>query len=246
VLFRELSERLAADRMKSEFVSVVSHELRTPLTAIRGSLGLVSSGKMGALPPAVEKMVAMAMRNVDRLALLIDDILSLEAMESGTVCLEIQDCPARDLLERALEDNRPLAERASIPLELRRAEGTVRADPHRIQQVLTNLVGNAVKFSPAGAPIVLAAIPVEADREVRFEVRDHGRGIPADQVQHVFERFRQVDSSDTREKGGTGLGLAICRNLVRAHNGRIWVESVEGRGSTFLFTLPMADAQEQD
>jgi len=240
VVFRDIRERLAADRMKSEFVSVVSHELRTPLTAIRGSLGLVASGKMGSLTPPVEKMVALAMRNVDRLGLLIDDILSLEAMESRTLCLEIEECPARRLLERALEENAPLAERASVTLELDRAEGQVRADPQRVHQVLTNLIGNAVKFSPAGAPITLAAIPVGPDGEVRFEVRDRGRGIPADFLPHLFERFRQVDSSDTREKGGTGLGLAICRNLVLAHGGRIWAESVEGQGSTFAFTLPAA------
>ncbi len=242
MVFRDISERLAADRMKSEFVSVVSHELRTPLTAIRGSLGLVASGKMGGLPSAVEKMVALAMRNVDRLGLLIDDILSLEAMESQALALDIQECPARQLLERAIEENAPLAERASVTLELDHAEGRVRADPQRIHQVLTNLIGNAVKFSPPGAPIVLAAIPVEADGEVRFEVRDRGRGIPADFLPHLFERFRQADSSDSREKGGTGLGLAICQNLVLAHGGRIRAESVEGQGTTFVFTLPAADA----
>lgn len=242
VVFKDITDRLAVERMKSEFVSIVSHELRTPLTAIQGSLGLMAGGRLGELTSQSARMVELAMRNVERLGRLIDDILALESLESGVSTLALEPCEARALLERSRGDNEPLAGRAGITLEIKCAEGVARADAHRVQQVLANLVGNAVKFSPAGATITLSASP--QDGMIRFDVVDRGRGVPTDQFELIFERFRQVDSSDAREKGGTGLGLAICRSIVDAHGGRIWVEAPAEGGSRFSFTLPQAGASE--
>jgi PAS domain S-box-containing protein len=238
VVFSDISQRRAVERMKEEFVSVVSHELRTPLTAIRGSLGLIAGGAVGELPEAAARMVRIAVDNSDRLTRLINDILDLERIESGAVPLELGTHDAAAILEATLTTGHPLAQAAGVVLVRGTAEGTVHGDSDRIVQALTNLVGNAIKFSPEGGEVL-----VSAEREgahVTFVVQDHGRGIPDDKIDSVFERFQQVDSSDAREKGGTGLGLAITKTIIERHGGRIWVESEVGGGSAFRFTIPAA------
>jgi CheY-like chemotaxis protein len=224
--------------MKEEFVSVVSHELRTPLTAIRGSLGLISGGAVGQLPDDAARMVRIALDNSDRLTRLINDILDLERIESGAVPLELAMHDAAAILEAMFTTGLPLARAAGVVLVRGPVEGSVHGDADRIVQALTNLVGNAIKFSPQGGEVV-----VSAEREgahVTFSVQDHGRGIPEVKLDSVFERFQQVDSSDAREKGGTGLGLAITKTIVERHGGRIWVDSKVGHGSSFRFTIPAA------
>ena len=239
VIFRDVSERREIDRMKDEFTSVVSHELRTPLTSIRGSLGLLASGALGPLPERGQRMVDIAVQNTDRLVRLINDILDIERIESGEVSMDVRPTDAAGLVQQAAEVMQGLAERAGVRLEAAAEPAALVADPDRIVQTLTNLLSNAIKFSPQGGLVTVRARRVGAD--VLFEVRDTGRGIPADKLGAVFERFQQVDASDAREKGGTGLGLPICRSIVQQHGGRIWAESVEGRGSTFSFTLPGDD-----
>ncbi|HEX8360210.1 MAG TPA: CHASE3 domain-containing protein [Longimicrobium sp.] len=235
---RDITRQYETERMKDEFLSVVSHELRTPLTAIRGSLGLLASGKMGTLQESGQRMLEIAARNTDRLVRLINDLLDLEKMASGKETLERRAVPAAEMVTQAAEVMRPMAAQAGVTLTTSAADATLWADPDRVLQVLTNLLSNAIKFSPAGGAVRLEGERV--DDEAVFRVRDEGRGIPADKLESVFERFHQVDSSDAREKGGTGLGLPIARKIAEQHGGRLWAESEWGKGSTFTLALPLS------
>lgn len=234
----DVTERRAVDRLKEEFLSVVSHELRTPLTSIRGSLGLMASGKLGALEPRAEHLLTIAVNNAERLVRLINDLLDIERLEAGKCSLVVSEASLDDLMARAVEVVRHLAERSQVHLEVAPAAGTLWGDADRLEQLLTNLLSNAIKFSPPGGVIRLGAERQEA--EWRLTVSDQGRGIPNDKLEFIFGRFQQVDASDSRQKGGTGLGLAICRSIAQQHGGRIWAESTPGEGSTFIVCLPAA------
>jgi signal transduction histidine kinase/CheY-like chemotaxis protein len=239
---RELIETEAAlrksERVKDEFISVVGHELRTPLTSIRGSLGLLQGGVFGELPEEAQSMLALAVTNTDRLVRLINDILDIERMDAGRVELALAPVKASELLENAVQIVQMTATQASVTLAADvQADVTVSVDSDRILQVLVNLLGNAIKFSPRSSTITIRVTSEQG--QARFSVTDTGRGIPADRLESIFERFRQVDSSDAREKGGSGLGLAIARNIVEHHGGQMRVESELGQGSTFYFTLPL-------
>jgi hypothetical protein len=240
-IFRNVTARREIEKMKDEFVSTVSHELRTPLTSIRGSLGLLAGGLLAADPGKARRMVDIAMVNTDRLVRLINDILDIERIESGRVKMEKRACEAASLMLQAVDSVRELADKAGVKLEVSPGPGRILADPDRVIQTMTNLLGNAIKFSPQGSTISLNLRRQNGD--MLFEVKDRGRGIPADKLTVIFERFQQVDASDRREKGGTGLGLAICRSIVEQHGGRIWVESVLGQGSSFYFTLPVMEEE---
>jgi PAS domain S-box-containing protein len=234
LVFRDVSQRYEIDRMKDEFVSVVGHELRTPLTSIRGSLGLLAGGVLGDLSPEAGRMVDIAVSNADRLVRLINDILDLERIESGRLDFEREPQHARELFEQTLQVVGAVAAERGIAVRVEAGDEAVLGDHDRLVQALTNLAGNAVKFSPEGSEVVLRAC-ARGD-EVRLEVCDRGRGIPAEHLGRIFERFEQVDASDAREKGGTGLGLAIARSIAEQHGGRIWAESEPG--STFAIALP--------
>ena len=238
VTFNDITERRVVERMKDEFISVVSHELRTPLTSIRGSLGLLAAGRLGGLPEEGQHMLDIAVSNTDRLVRLINDILDIERMESGKVTMEMMGCDAADLMTQATDVMQKMADEAGVTLSATARSARLHADPDRILQTLTNVLSNAIKFSPRGGTVLIAA--ERQGEEIRFQVEDQGRGIPADMLESIFDRFQQVDASDSREKGGTGLGLAICRSIVQQHGGEIWAESPEGQGSTFIFTLPQA------
>ncbi|MDP3968558.1 MAG: ATP-binding protein [Nocardioides sp.] len=248
VAFRDATERREVERMKEEFLSVVSHELRTPLTAIRGSLGLISGGAMGQLDPEVQSLASMALDSSERLSRLVNDILDVERLTSGTFDMHRTPHQPEQILKAAALELASLARGAGITLEVQVVPGTtaVAADADRFAQVMANLVGNAVKFSDAGSVVTLAASPHE-DRDdlIVFTVRDEGRGIPPEKLDLVFERFRQVDSSDARREGGTGLGLAITKAIVAQMGGRVWAESTVGEGSTFFFTLPAATHRDE-
>jgi PAS domain S-box-containing protein len=234
---RDITERKEVERMKSEFVSTVSHELRTPLTSIRGSLGLVEGGVMGELPPAVLDMVRIARTNSDRLIRLINDILDLEKIEAGKLELRLQAVDVGEVVEATFSGVRAMADAAKVELRAEVAGvGQVRADRDRLIQVLTNLVSNAIKFSPAQG-VVTVRTAREARGMVRFEVVDQGPGIPLEKRGRLFGKFQQLDSSDARSKGGTGLGLAISQAIVEQHGGRIEVHSEPGQGATFTFEL---------
>jgi PAS domain S-box-containing protein len=241
-VLQDITTRKEAEQVKDEFISVVGHELRTPLTSIRGSLGLLQGGVFGKLPEEAQSMVALAVTNTDRLVRLINDILDFERMDAGRVELELAPVKASELLGNAIQIVQMTATQAQVTLlpDIQ-DDVTVSVDADHIVQVLVNLIGNAIKFSPRSSTITITV--ASEDERARFSVTDTGRGIPADRLESIFERFRQVDSSDAREKGGSGLGLAIARNIVEHHGGAISVESEIGHGSTFYFTLPLVEGR---
>lgn len=263
---QDMSERYAIDRMKNEFISVVSHELRTPLTAIRGSLGLLNSGFYSDKLGTAKDLLQIALNNSERLVRLINDILDLERLESGKVKLVKETCDVTSLMQQAIESVQMLADQFDIQIVMHPLPIQMQAAPDAIVQTLTNLLSNAIKFSPEGSTVRLrAAVGERQMKQMRkigaqeradspttppphhplptilFSVQDQGQGIPADKLTAVFDRFQQVNVSDSREKGGTGLGLAICKSIVEKHGGQIWVESILGQGSIFYFTLPLTN-----
>ena len=235
---RDVSESREVERLKKEFVSTVSHELRTPLTSIRGSLGLLAGGVLGKLPQEAVEVVAVAERNVVRLVHLINDILDLERLDTGRIEMSFETVTLASVFERSLEAVSSFAGEEGIRLESSATTGTVWADGDRLVQVLVNLLSNAVKFSPRGSVVRLSAASDADWADVR--VADKGRGIPASFREAIFERFRQVEASDARQKGGSGLGLAICKAIIEQHGGSIGVESEEGQGSVFWLKLPVS------
>ncbi len=239
---RDLSKSREVERLKKEFVSTVSHELRTPLTSIRGSLGLLAAGVLGNLPREASDIVAVAERNVVRLVGLINDLLDLERLDSARMKMRCGRLPLASVFERSIEAVRSFAEQEGVAIEAEPTAAEVWADGDRLVQVLVNLLSNAVKSSRRGSAVRLSCVEEEDRAEVR--VSDRGRGIPAALREAIFERFRQVETSDPRQKRGSGLGLAICKAIVEQHGGSIGVESEEGRGSVFWFRLPAAPVEQ--
>lgn len=220
---QDITERHDIERAKDEFISIVSHELRTPLTSIRCVLGMLAGGALGPLQAEGQSMVEIAVANTDRPVRLINDILDIERIDSGTIDTHPQTCDAAELIARAIESVDHVAADAQVTLIAATEPTMLCADPDRVLQILTNLIGNAVKFSVADGTVRVSCMP--RGDEVLFEVSDDGRGIPADKLAAIFERFQQVDSSDARENGDSGLGLAICRTIVEHLGGRNWVHS---------------------
>ena len=237
LVFRDLRRRQEVERMKAEFVSIVSHELRTPLTSIRGSLGLLGSGLLGASSAKSGQMLEIAIRNTDRLIRLLNDVLEIEKLQSGKFRLRRVSCDAGELMKQAAEEMSALAHGQGVHLRVTPVSARIVADPDRLLQCLTNLLSNAIKFSDSGSEVRLTARAVVPN--LRFEVRDCGRGIPREKLQSIFEPFQQVDTSDSRLRGGTGLGLPICREIVRQHGGTLGVDSELEKGSAFHFTIPL-------
>ncbi len=241
VAFTDISERNALDRMKDEFISTVSHELRTPLTSLRAALGLLAGGALMQRPDKMRQMMDIAIGNTDRLVRLVNDILDLESIGSGKAELHSTMCSMGELFRRTTNLMQTSAQKANICFTIEANGVSVWADPDRILQTLTNLVANAIKFSPhdSSTPIeIRLSARYQSPSEAIIEIEDHGRGIPSDKLELIFDRFKQVDASDSRAMGGTGLGLAICRSIVTQHGGQIWATSELGMGSTFHFTLP--------
>jgi PAS domain S-box-containing protein len=238
VAFRDITERQAVEQIKQQFVSSVSHELRTPLTSIRGVLEMLSDGDAGELPEIAHDLIATAQRGSERLSRLVNDIIDVEKLASGdfSVVPRPTDIPA--LVGEAIASLEGLAAATGVQLRFGELAGKALCDPDRVEQALVNLIGNAVKFSPEDGVVLVSAAAEET--QVVVSVRDYGRGIPEDHLATVFERFHQVNAADATEKGGTGLGLTITRSIVERHGGRIWVESTDGEGTQFSFTLPLA------
>ena len=213
----------------------VSHELRTPLASLKA---LTETLRDGALedPKAARRFLGRIETEVDALTQMATELLELSRIESGQVPLEIKSASAATLVLTAVERMRAQAERAGVVLrmDVPKEISDVWADPSRLEQVLVNLIHNAIKFSRPGGEVVLG-VQTEGDF-LRFNVHDNGAGIPVEDLERIFERFYKIDRA--RSSGGTGLGLSIARHLVEAHGGRIWAESTEGQGSTFSFTIP--------
>ncbi|MEM9008770.1 MAG: ATP-binding protein [Cyanobacteria bacterium P01_F01_bin.86] len=237
-------------RLENEFISLVSHELKTPMNSLIGALDLLGTGQLGSLTDQGQQMIGMAINNAERLVRLVNDILDLERMKSGTLTLHPKICHLPYTFQQAAAVMLAMAQEAQVTLVVEPLNVKLCVDCDRIQQLLTNLLSNAIKFSSPGNTVWLKAqvheqesgtpIP-NASPHLLITVHDEGRGIPADKLHLIFERFQQVDASDARAKGGTGLGLSICRQIVQQHQGQIWAESTLGKGSTFKVLLPIGD-----
>jgi two-component system phosphate regulon sensor histidine kinase PhoR len=237
LLVQDLTRVRQLEMVRRDFISNVSHELRTPLASLKA---LTETLRAGALedPKVANRFLGRIETEVDALTQMAQELLELARIESGQVPLEFSQVNPARLLESSAERMRAQAERAGLELrlELPASLPEVRVDERRMEQVLVNLVHNAVKFTPPGGAVVLSAA-TDGDF-VRFAVRDSGVGIPEDDLSRIFERFYKADRA--RSSGGTGLGLSIAKHIVEAHGGRIWAESVEGRGSSFFFTIPVS------
>lgn len=244
VLVEDISERKKIERMKSEFVSTVSHELRTPLTSIAGAIGLLAGGAAGALPPKAQDMMAIAERNAQQLATLINDLLDIEKLVAGKLSLDMLEQRLQPMLEHAVSTNQAYGAQRNIDIHLapNTPETTVFVDSQRLLQALNNLISNAIKFSPDRGRVELSARQQisEGKPTVTIAVQDCGQGVPEAFRDQVFQRFAQADSSDTRSQGGTGLGLAITRELITVMAGEVGFESPPGQGATFWIRLPIA------
>jgi len=226
------------DRMKSEFVAVVSHEVRTPLTSIKGSLELLGDERFHVLPPPQKELLSICQANTERLISLINDILDFSKLESSKLSLNLESVEVGRIVPEAVDHIKNLAGMKGIAIDIHMegSAGVIEADPMRVAQVITNLLGNAIKFSPENGKIEVWARG--SDEEVTVDIKDFGKGISQRDLSRLFQRFAQLDSSTTRKAGGTGLGLVISKGIVEQHGGRIWVESAMGTGSTFSFSLP--------
>lgn len=239
-VMRDCTERKRAEQAKDEFVSTVSHELRTPLTSIAGSLGLLTGGAAGPLPPKAERLVGIAETNSRRLVRLINDILDIEKLESGAMQFSLQPLALDELVGRAVEALGGLRAEYGVSFQYRPPASSiaVNGDADRLTQVVANLVSNAAKFSPRGQTVEVSV--EESGGRALIQVRDHGPGIAPEFRSRIFGKFAQADASDTRSKSGTGLGLAITKEIVELHGGRIGFGSTPGAGATFFVELPLA------
>lgn len=242
-LLRQQNEQLKElDRLKSSFVSSVSHELRTPLSSIMGFAEFLEEEVGGSLSPEQHGFVAQLQAGAQRLNHLVDDLLDFARLESGDFRLMPREGDLTEKVRDIVTSFQPQARRAQLQLETTMPPSpvVVTMDAERIGQVVANLVGNALKFTPAGGKVTVAVLPDSS--QVRVEVRDTGVGIAPEHLEKLFQKFYQVDPTLTREKGGAGLGLAIARALIHAHGGDMGVLSRVGHGSTFWFTLPLTHA----
>ncbi|MDX1757784.1 MAG: PAS domain S-box protein, partial [Marinobacter sp.] len=237
-IVEDITERKRLATMQREFVSTVSHELRTPLTAISAALSMVSKGVGGDLPERAGDMIGLALRNSERLADLINDILDMEKLVAGKMPFSPEIRELQPLLAQILADNRSYADRFGVQcvLDYRASEATVSVDPKRFTQVITNLLSNAIKFSPADGTV--RVVVSHQENRVRVSVVDQGEGVPEPFHDRLFHAFAQADSSDSRQVGGTGLGLAISKQLMGRMGGVIGYQETPGGGATFYVELP--------
>ena len=237
-VINNMDELKSLDQAKSDFLSIASHELRTPMTSIKGSLSLLTNGVMGKLEPQAEKLLKIAEMETDRLIRLINDLLDLAKIEAGKLPLAGAWVGWDETVQKTLQSLLGLASSAKVNLH---ADPTphleVFIDKDRMQQILTNLISNAVKFSPEGGTVYVL-VGRTSNGELLVQVRDEGVGIAPEDQELIFQKFRQSSSPENPIVKGTGLGLTIARALVEEHGGTIGVESEKGKGATFYFTLP--------
>jgi two-component system, OmpR family, phosphate regulon sensor histidine kinase PhoR len=242
LVFQDLTERHRLETVRRDFIANISHELRTPIASLKALAETLIDGALE--DPEVNKKFLQRMEiELDSLSQMVNEVLELSRIESGSLPLLLSEVSACNLIEDVVERLSVQAERAKLNVKIECHTGVplVKADPDRIAQVLVNLMHNAIKFTPEGGKITVGA--EEEEGMLRFYVQDTGSGIPSSDLNRIFERFYKTDPA--RSSSGTGLGLAIARHLVEAHHGKIWAESIEGRGSTFIFLIPIASTASQ-
>jgi signal transduction histidine kinase len=246
VVMRDITSQKEIDQIKSDFLSVVSHELRTPLHSIKGFVDIILMGRTGEINELQRDFLTTVKESTTNLQRLIDDLLEFSRMEAGQIKLRPEEIAVHDVADRVIEQLEPLAEEGQLTLEnwIPDSLPNIEADPMRIEQVLTNLVSNACKFTPAGGSVTIDG--QDLGSQVRIEVSDTGIGIPEEEQERIFQRFYQVEGGVTRSYTGTGLGLTISKFIIEHHYGRIGVESEEGKGSTFFFVLPVKLPHDED
>ena len=243
---RDITERKQSERLKLNSVSMVSHELRTPLTSIKGALRLIESGALGELGPEIARMISVAHRNSDRLLEIVNDILVLEKLDSGEMDFSQSTLDLRDLLREAAEANAGYGEECQVHFVVNDwgSAAEVHGDSARLMQVMSNLMSNAAKFSPAGADVKLYI--QDCAGAWRVCVEDHGPGIPESAHKTLFDSFFQVEDVQEQSRPGTGLGLTISKKIIQRHGGRIAFETELGKGSVFYFELAKHSASQED
>jgi signal transduction histidine kinase len=241
--FRDVTAEVEAERAKTEFVSTVSHELRTPMTSIKGYVDLLLMGAVGVLTEDQQNFLSVIRSNVERLTLLVSDLLDISRVESGRLAVspkvihleEVIDLTIVTMRARAMDKGLTLQSEVSSPLP------EVLADPDRVTQILTNLMANACNYTPSGGRVTVSAYA--HNDEVHVAVSDTGIGISEEDQEKVFDRFFRADHDIVQDAPGAGLGLSIVKSLTEMQGGRVWVKSDLGRGSTFTVAFPAADAR---
>jgi two-component system phosphate regulon sensor histidine kinase PhoR len=243
LVFHDLTRLKQLEAVRTEFVANVSHELRTPLSLIKGYVETLLDGARDN-PEVAARFLQTIARNAERLQLLIEDLLTISALESGSVKLNLQPVLLPPLVERVLADFKSRAEARGVTITGQAPAATVRADADRLEQVFGNLIDNAIKYGRAGGLIKVGGT-LRDSGQIELYVEDDGPGIPPAAIERVFERFYRVDKARSREQGGTGLGLSIVKHIIQSHGGKVWAKSEPRRGAAFYFTLPLDAGQTQ-
>ena len=240
-ILSDVTKQKELDRLKSDFVSNVTHELRTPLVAIDKSIALLINKETGPINETQEKFLAIADRNIKRLSTLINDLLDLSKLEAGKMELRFEPTTADKMINDCLESLDTWAKTKSIRLEKKVHEGIpeIKVDANRIHQVLVNLVGNAIKFTPQNGSVTVEAVLRKENEEIEVSVKDTGIGMSKEDLPRIFDKFYQAAERASTDISGTGIGLSVARELVALHGGKIWAESEKGNGAKFTFTLPL-------
>jgi two-component system phosphate regulon sensor histidine kinase PhoR len=238
LVFHDLTRLKQLERTREEFVANVSHELRTPLSLIKGYVETLLDGAKDD-PQTAEKFLRIVGRNVDRLAFLIEDLLTISKLESGQISLNQEIVSLSSVVQNTFDELKGHAVARGIRLVNELKNETAWADRERLQQVFFNLLDNAIKYGREGGDVLVRARAV-SENEIEVQVQNDGGGIPAAEIERIFERFYRVDKARSREAGGTGLGLAIVKHIVLAHGGRVWAQSEPGHGAIFFFNLPVS------
>ena len=239
LVFRDLTRLKQLERQREEFVANVSHELRTPLSLIKGYVETLLDGARND-PEVAERFLKIIERNTQRLDLLIQDLLTISALENGRLKLSLQPIELHALVDRIFTHLNAKAENKNARLINEMPGFMASGDPNRLDQVFANLVDNAIKYGRAQGTVKVGGKKLD-DGRLEVFVQDDGPGIPAESIDRVFERFYRVDKARSRDQGGTGLGLSIVKHIVQSHDGEVWAKSEMGKGTTFFFTLPAAE-----
>ncbi len=234
-VIHDINERMQAEQLRQEILAMVSHDLRSPLSTIQNCLEMLEDGMLGTLTERGAKLTSATQLSCQRMLTLINDLLDIEKIKAGMMPCNIEDVDIGEVMKSAVEPMQEWAQERGVKVEYAPSDATARGDAGKLARVISNLLGNAIKFSPSGGTVKVSA--VTRGNEVEVSVADEGKGIPHEMLDSIFDRFKQVTGASI---GGSGLGLAICKSFIDLHGGKIWAESVIGKGSTFKFVVPAA------